>query len=102
MFFIPQQTPTPYTGERSCWEGSNGVCFAHYPDENQWKEQDEYGQPFFWFVEQARTPEYIELLDESRNLLIRLYADRVAIKSNTDETNWGVMRNGKWVPQQNK
>lgn len=33
--------------------------------------------------------------------LIRLYDDRVAVKSNTQRANWSVMRNGKWVPQQN-
>jgi len=98
---IPMPQPAPYAGERSQWEGSNGVCFVHYPAENQWKEQDEYGQPFFWFVEHARTPDYVELLDEGRNTLVRLYNDRVAVKSNTQGATWGVMRNGKWVPQQN-
>jgi len=97
---IPMPQPAPYSGVRSHWEGSNGVCFAHYPEENQWKEQDEHGEAFFWFKEHARTPEYIELLDESRNLLIRLYDDRVAVKSNAEKTSWGIMRNGKWLPKQ--
>jgi tRNA A-37 threonylcarbamoyl transferase component Bud32 len=99
-FMIPMPHPAPYTGVRRHWEGSNGVCFVHYPDEKQWKEQDEHGEAFFWFTEHARTPEYIELLDESRNLLIRLYDDRVAVKRNVEKAAWGVMRNGTWLPKQ--
>lgn len=98
--------PTPgqdlVGGERLCWEGSNGVCFVHYPEENQWKEQDEHGTPFFWFVEHDRTPEYIELLDASRNLLVRLYGDRVAVKSKSEKAAWGIMRGGNWIQQQTK
>jgi hypothetical protein len=100
LFLIPKPKSMPYAGERTWWEGSNGVCFVHYPDEQQWKEQNEEGIPFCWFVEHQRTPEYIDLLDASRNLLVRLYDDRVAVKSNTDDTQWGVMRNGKWLPKQ--
>jgi eukaryotic-like serine/threonine-protein kinase len=86
-----------FSEERQCWEGSNGICFVNYPQENQWKEQNEHGIPFFWFVEHERTPEYIELLDEGRNLLVRLYADRVAVTTNSENTAWRVMRPGRWI-----
>jgi hypothetical protein len=100
LLFPKQQSQTAavvFSEERQCWEGSNGVCFVHYPRENQWKEQDQHGIPFFWFVEHDRTPEYIELLDEGRNLLVRLYADRVAVKSNSENTAWRAMRAGRWI-----
>jgi eukaryotic-like serine/threonine-protein kinase len=97
LFLIPKPKPLPYSGERQCWEGSNGVCFVHYPNDKQWKEQNEEGVPFFWFVENDRTPEYIELLDKSRDLLIRLYDDRVAVKSNATNDEWSVMRSGEWI-----
>lgn len=97
LLVMPRPTATPYTGQRMCWEGSNGVCFVHHPDNEQWEEQDEFGQAFFWFVEHGRTPEYIELLDEGRQLLVRLYDDRVAVKSTSERANWGVMRSGTWT-----
>lgn len=97
---IPVPRPAPYAGQRRHWEGTNGVCFVHDPDGNQWQEQDEHGEAFFWFKEHARTTEYIELLDESRDLLIRLYDDRVAVKSNAEKARWSVMRDGKWLPKQ--
>lgn len=102
MLFIPKPTPAPYAGERRCWEGSNGVRFVHSPEDRRWEEQDEHGEAFFRFVERARTPEYIELLDAGRNLLIRLYDDRVAVKSNAATAAWGVMRNGKWIATPNR
>lgn len=93
---LPKPRAVPDAGDRGWWVGSNGVCFVHYPDERQWKEQNEEGTPFFWFVEHARTPEYVELLDEGRNVLVRLYDDRVAVKSNTPRAEWGIMRSGSW------
>ena len=97
LFLIPKPKPLPYSGERQCWEGSNGVCFVHYPDAQQWKEQNKEGVPFFWFIENERTPQYIELLDKSRDLRIRLYDDAVAVKSNAAEAEWSIMRGGKWI-----
>jgi tRNA A-37 threonylcarbamoyl transferase component Bud32 len=97
---LPKAVPITSAADRSWWEGSNGVCFVHYPDEKQWKEQNEKQVPFFWFVEQERTPEYIELLDETRGVMVRLYADRVAVKDDASSP-WFVMRSGKWVRPSN-
>lgn len=94
---IPSPTPPPHSGERRCWEGANGVCFVHDPDTKRWEEQTKEGVPFFWFLESDRTPAYIELIDKSRDVLVRLYDDEVAVKSNATSGEWRIMRSGRWI-----
>jgi hypothetical protein len=79
---LPQQDP------RQVWAypGDTGGTFQHTSG-NQWVQYRNRQSPFY-YVEVGRTPEYVELLDQQRNLGVRLYPDRL----------WQSDAGGDWFP----
>jgi hypothetical protein len=60
-----------------------------------WYEFDKKGNKRFTFKEQARTKDYIELVDNERGYIIRL-GDGKAWLANTKDKNFNPYPGGKW------
>jgi len=88
------QQPTQQQDPRQAWSYSadTGGTFQHAYG-NQWL-QYRNGQSPINFVEVGRTPDYVELLDQARNLGVRLYPTQ--LWQTTPQGTWQPMFAGQW------
>lgn len=96
--------PGPVTGPatpdtRRYWVVTPGRYFLNTGG----KTWDEFGggRKVFTFTETRRTAEFVEFFDTSRNLWIRLYADRAVVMRKDDPSlKWEALFPGKWSLEQ--
>lgn len=75
-----------------------GKVFFFDANENVWVETYADGTPFAYFRQTAITDEYVALLDESRNLGIRLWNDKCEYScTNTFPDDVGLLAPGHWT-----
>ena len=79
---------------REVWRYSanRGGSFEHLRG-RQWAEFRTIGEPLY-YREVARTPEYVELYDEGRELSVRIYPDRLYTNDGSGE--WSAGLDGQW------
>jgi hypothetical protein len=75
-----------------------GNVFFFDATENEWVEMKADGTPFARFRQTAITDEYVALLDESRNMGIRLWNDKCEYScTNTFPEDVGILAPGYWT-----
>lgn len=85
-------TYSPPGYPRSYWSHPQGAF--QQTGAKEWGERNANGEATFSFVEQARTPEYVELYDASRGCGVRLNATEALVRcANFD---WTQFYRGKW------
>ena len=77
--------------EPRVWRHTKG-SFEFQPN-GTWTEF-ENGKPVWKFIEMTRTPQYIEVLDRSRNVRLRLTSPMVQLIS---KTGWSTLYTGEWT-----
>jgi hypothetical protein len=86
---------SPQSDTRHLWAYSAGNIIGNFADQGngRWVESNNTGQ--FFFRETGRTPDYVELFDDSRSILARLY-DTQLFSRGTGETQWQPVYTGGW------
>lgn len=71
--------PVVKAEQRLRWQNEKNIDsrLVYHVNEKIWREEDSKGNFVFSFVERSRTPEYVELFDDSRKVVLRVYPDRV-------------------------
>lgn len=89
--FNPPGTAAPAGNTR--WVDATNA--SHYFERrgDEWQEYSN-GQVAYRHVHKRVTPEFVEMLDTSRNVWVRLYADRD--EWSTDTKNWTRSVQGSW------
>ncbi len=91
--------PSAPTGDRTRWvfptnpEGVSGEILKL--DDTNWEETRDDAINYR-FVEVARTPEYVELFDESRDLSVQLHADHIRWRR-AGQNDWIRGQTGQWT-----
>lgn len=74
-----------------------GKQFLYDPRHHRWAETTDDGKRFAYFFPVAITDDYIHILDRSRNLGVRLYADRCDYSCTNDFVNdYTTLCTGRW------
>jgi hypothetical protein len=89
--------PVVKVEQRLRWQNEKNIDsrLVYHANANIWREEDSKGNFVFSFVERSRTPEYVELFDDSRKVVLRAYPDRV-MYSDAGGTAFELWR-GRWV-----
>lgn len=93
------EAPAPEAARdtRSAWLYGQGTSTGYFIQDGTktWMEVNDAGNRFY-FDEQVRTDEFVELLDRPRGIGVRIYAEKAQWKS-VDQESWNGLANGKWV-----
>ena len=90
----PDPTP-PAPASREAWLPAGNAERVIRNVKGQWIEYHPKGQ--FWLNSVASTTDYVELADARRGIDLRLYADRLELKS--PRQDWAVVGPGKWAAE---
>lgn len=90
-------TETPQREERSKWVEDNGNrTFQRDADSMLWREYGRDGRSSFVFKQTAETPDYVEIVDEGRNMVCRIRKDVFEWTTRDKPDAWNFMANGRW------
>jgi hypothetical protein len=83
------------TDDRRLWAYNNGIFAGTFADQGngRWVETNNTGQ--FFFRESARTPDYVELFDDSRGMAARLFDNQLQ-SLGPGQTEWQFAYAGGW------
>lgn len=88
------EAPPKPVDNRSRWINESYNSTISHVQGGEWSEVDDKTQQVRWSLkETARTPEYIELVNEKQNQTWRLSDSRMTLQSGTD---WTWLANGRW------
>lgn len=86
---------------RLVWE--QGDCLCRFADKGEegWVELDKEGKVFLQFKEMRRNIDFVELYDQKRGYLLRLYKDALFIKGGNEGfhkfADFTLLYEGHWV-----
>jgi hypothetical protein len=90
-------TVAPQRAERSKWVEDNGNrTFRRDADSMLWREYGRDGRSSFVFKQTAETPEYVEIVDEGRNMICRIRKDVFEWTTRDKPDSWNFMAHGSW------
>jgi hypothetical protein len=89
----PSAAKAPDASKQEAWVSEPEPTLTFHRVAGKWIELRSTTE--YWFDEVlASTPEYVELQDLQRGVFVRLYADRVELKS--AQQDWAIWRAGHW------
>lgn len=77
-------TTTSSENHRLVWEQGERLCRFVDKGEEGWVELDKDGKVFLQFKEMRRNIDFVELFDQKRGYLLRLYKDGLFVKGGRD------------------
>lgn len=84
-------------GERRKWVEDNGNrTFQRDADSLLWREYGRDGGSGFVFKQTAVTPDYVEIVDQGRNMVCRIRKDVFEWTTRDKPDSWNFMANGSW------
>lgn len=83
--------------QRLRWQNEKNIDsrLVYHANQNVWREENLKGEYVFSFVERSRNPDFVELFDDSRKVVLRAYPDRV-MYSDASGNAFELWR-GSWV-----
>lgn len=84
-------------GLRQKWvEDNGGRTFQRDADSLLWREYGRDGRSSFVFKQTAVTPDYVEIVDEGRNMVCRMRKDVFEWTTRDKPDSWNFMAHGSW------